>query len=46
MDGKDYQLDVSLAPREEGHVYVRPLEGGPRLLVPAAALTLLGFISG
>jgi ParB family chromosome partitioning protein len=46
MDGKDYQLDVSLAPREERHVYVRPLEGGQRLLVPAAALTLLGFVSG
>lgn len=45
MDGKDYQLDVCLAPREEGHVYVRPLEGGQRLLVPAAGLALLGFVS-
>jgi ParB family chromosome partitioning protein len=44
MDGKDYQLDVSLAPREEGHVYVRPLEGGQRVMVPATALTLLGFV--
>ena len=46
MDGKDYQLVVSIAPAEEGHVYVRPLEGGPRLLAPAAALTLRGFVRG
>ena len=46
MDGKDYQLVVSMVPAEEGHFYVRPLEGGPRLLAPAAALTLCGFVSG
>ena len=46
MDGKDYQLVVSIAPAEAGHLYVRPLEGGPRLLAPAAALTLRGFVSG
>ena len=46
MDGKDYQLVVSIAPVEEGHLYVQPLEGGPRLLAPAAALTLCGFVSG
>lgn len=45
MDGKDYQLLVSIAPAEPGHLYVRPLEGGPRLLTPAAALTLCGFVS-
>lgn len=46
MDGKDYQLVVSIAPAEEGHLYVQLLEGGPRLLAPAAALTLCGFVSG
>ena len=45
MDGKDYQLVISIAPAEEGHLYVQPLEGGPRLLAPAAALTLCGFVS-
>ncbi len=44
MDGQDYELEVSVAPVEQGHVYVRPLEGGPRRLVPAAALTLRGFV--
>ena len=46
MQGRDFQLEVSIAPREEGHVYVRPLEGGQRLLVPAADLKLCGFVSG
>ena len=45
MDGQDYQLVVSVAPAKEGHLYVRPLNGGPRRLTPAAALTLRGFVS-
>ena len=44
MDGQDYELEVAVAPVEQGHVYVRPLEGGPRRLVPAAALMLRGFV--
>jgi ParB family chromosome partitioning protein len=46
MDGQDYQLVVSVVPAKAGHLYVRPLKGGPRLLAPAAALKLRGFISG
>ena len=45
MDGQDYQLVVSVAPAKEGHLYVRPLKGGPRLLAPASALKLRGFVS-
>lgn len=45
MDGQDYQLVVSVAPSKEGYLYVRPLKGGPRLLAPAAALKLRGFVS-
>ena len=45
MDGQDYQLVVSVAPAKEGHLYVRPLNGGPRRLAPAATLTLRGFVS-
>jgi len=45
MDGQDYQLVVSVAPAKEGHLYVRPLKGGPRLLAPATALKLRGFVS-
>jgi ParB family chromosome partitioning protein len=45
MDGQDYQLVVSVAPAKEGHLYVRPLTGGPRLLAPAAALKLRGFVT-
>ena len=44
MDGQDYQLVVSVAPRKEGHLYVRPLTGGPRQLAPASALKLRGFV--
>jgi ParB family chromosome partitioning protein len=44
MDGKDYELEASVAPAEQGQVYVRPLEGGPRLPVQATTLTLLGFV--
>ena len=44
MDGQDYQLVVSVAPRKEGHLYVRPLTGGPRLLAPASSLKLRGFV--
>ena len=46
FDGQDYQLVVSVAPDQEGHVYVRPLIGGPRRLAPAAAVKLLGFVGG
>jgi ParB family chromosome partitioning protein len=46
FDGQDYQLVVSVAPDQPGHVYVRPLVGGPRRLAPASALKLLGFVSG
>jgi ParB family chromosome partitioning protein len=45
MDGQDYQLVVSVAPAKEGHLFVRPLNGGPRRVAPAAALTLRGFVS-
>ena len=45
MNGQDYQLVVSVAPAKEGHLYVRPLKGGPRLLAPASALRLRGFVS-
>lgn len=46
FDGQDYQLVVSVAPGQPGHMYVRPLVGGPRRLAPAAALKLLGFVGG
>jgi ParB family chromosome partitioning protein len=45
MDGQDYQLVVSVAPSRAGHLYVRPLAGGPRRLVPAASLRLRGFVA-
>jgi ParB family transcriptional regulator, chromosome partitioning protein len=44
FDGQDYQLVVSVAPDQPGHLYVRPLKGGPRKLAPAACLKLLGFV--
>jgi ParB family transcriptional regulator, chromosome partitioning protein len=44
FDGQDYQLVVSVAPNQPGHMYVRPLVGGPRRLAPASALKLLGFV--
>lgn len=43
FDGQDFQLVVSVAPAQEGHLYVRPLAGGPRRLAPASALKLRGF---
>lgn len=46
FDGQDYQLVVSVAPDQPGHLYVRPLVGGPRRLAPASALKLLGFVGG
>ena len=46
FDGQDYQLVVSVAPAQPGHLYVRPLVGGPRRLAPASALKLLGFVGG
>ena len=44
FDGQDFQLVVSVAPPQEGHLYVRPLAGGPRRLAPASALKLRGFV--
>jgi ParB family chromosome partitioning protein len=44
MGGHDFELVVSAVPAEAGQLYVRPLGGGPRQLVPAAALTLRGFV--
>ena len=44
FDGQDFQLVVSVAPAQEGHLYVRPLAGGPRRLAPASALKLRGFV--
>ena len=44
FDGQDYQLVVSVAPDQSGHVYVRPLVGGPRRSVPASVVKLLGFV--
>jgi ParB family chromosome partitioning protein len=46
MDGQDYQPVVNAAPAREGHLYVRPLAGGPRMSAPAASLKLLGFVAG
>ena len=43
FDGQDFQLVVLVAPAQEGHLYVRPLAGGPRQLAPASALKLRGF---
>ena len=45
FDWQPYQLVVSVAPEQPGHLYVRPLVGGPRRLAPASALKLLGFVS-
>ncbi|EHR71000.1 ParB-like partition protein [Burkholderiales bacterium JOSHI_001] len=45
MDGQDYQLVVSVAPIKAGHLYIRPLKGGPRSMAPASALKLRGFVS-
>lgn len=44
FEGQDFQLVVSVAPAQEGHLYVRPLAGGPRRLAPASALKLRGFV--
>ena len=46
FDGQDYQLVVSVAPPTPGHVYVRPLAGGPRRIAPVGSVTLLGFVNG
>ena len=46
FDGQDYQLVVTVAPDQAGHMYVRPLKGGPRRLAPASGLKLLGFVGG
>jgi ParB family transcriptional regulator, chromosome partitioning protein len=43
FDGQVYELVVSVAPKQPGHLFVQPLNGGPRMLVPAASLKLLGF---
>lgn len=43
FDGQRYQLVVSVAPNQPGHLFLQPLWGGPRRLAPAASLKLLGF---
>jgi ParB family chromosome partitioning protein len=43
--GERYRLVLSEAPQMEGHLYVQPLQGGPRRQVPAASLRLIGFVS-
>lgn len=43
FEGQTYQLVVSVVPEQSGHLYLRPLDGGPRRLAPASALKLLGF---
>ncbi len=42
--GQRYKLLVSAVPDEAGHFYVRPLSGGSRIALPAAALKLIGFV--
>jgi ParB family chromosome partitioning protein len=44
FEGQAYQLVVSVVPEQSGHLYLRPLDGGPRRLAPASALKLLGFV--
>lgn len=44
FDGQTYQLVVSVAPEQAGHLYVCPLNGGLRRLAPASALRLMGFV--
>lgn len=46
LDGQVYELLVSVTPERPGHLFVLPLNGGPRRLEPAASLTLLGFFGG
>ena len=45
MDGLKYLLVVSVAPPQDGHLYVQPLTGGPRRSAPASSLKLLGFVA-
>ncbi len=44
FEGEDFQLVLSVAPGQPGHLYVRLLAGGPRRLVYASALKLRGFV--
>jgi ParB family transcriptional regulator, chromosome partitioning protein len=46
LDGQVCQLVVSVAPEQPSHLFVQPLNGGPRRLAPAASLKLLGFFGG
>lgn len=46
MEGRDYELVTSMAPAVEGQFYIRPIEGGQKVLVAAEALKLKGFIGG
>jgi ParB family transcriptional regulator, chromosome partitioning protein len=43
LDGARFELIVNHAPPEEGRVFVRPVDGGPRRAVIASHLKLLGF---
>lgn len=44
FEGQDYQLVVSVSPKESGCFFVKPLNGGPRRVAQASALTLRGFV--
>lgn len=44
FEGLDCELVVSDAPDQPGHMYVRPLKGGTRMLAPVSSLKLLGFL--
>lgn len=43
LAGVRFELVVNDAPARKGHVFVRPLDGGPRRVVCASNLKLLGF---
>lgn len=44
MDHSEFELIVNCAPTEGGHVFVRPIGGGPRRAVVASRLKLVGFV--
>lgn len=44
LDCARFELIVNCAPPELGHVFVRPIGGGPRRAVVASRLKLLGFV--
>jgi ParB family transcriptional regulator, chromosome partitioning protein len=44
FDGVRYELIVDDAPSDEGLVFIRPIGGGPRRVVSASQVKLLGFL--